>query len=171
MKEKEIVIDENFQRALADLTALRAKLTNGEEYPMPDTYNKQTAQLLELFDIREKINEQLEFMTPEQRRQYAEKSAELDKKIEDFETQIATHYQAYQLSRLFQAEMEKIDARQMVRIQKLYIYLKHRAPKEKFDEFVEIVNTLSPEERENFYDQAAILEATRLNEILDEKTE
>lgn len=171
MKENEIVIDENFQRALADLTALRAKIMNEKDYPMPDSYNKQSARLLELLELRDKINKQLEFMTPEKRRETVEKSAELDKKINDFETLIATHYQAYQLSRAFQAEMERIDARQMVRIQKMYICLKHRAPKEKFDEFVEIVDTLSPEERENFYDQVAILEATRLDEILGEKTE
>ena len=171
MKENEIEMDDDYQQALAKLTALRAKIMNGKEYPMPDSYNKQTAQLLALLEIREKINEQLEFSTAEQRRETVIKSAELDKKIDDFEKLIATHYEAYQLSRIFESEMQKIDARQMVRIQEMYIYLKHRAPKEKFDEFVEIVNTLSPEERENFLDQVAILEATRLNEILGEKTE
>ena len=136
---------------------------------MPDDYNKQAAKLLELLEIRDKINKELEFMTPERRRQVVKDSAELDKKIEDFETLLAVHYEVHQLLRLVETEMTKIDARQFVRIQKFYIFLKHRAPQEKLDEFVEIINILPPEERENFYDQAAILEATELDKILTGK--
>ena len=36
-----------------------------KEFPMPDKYNKQAAKLLELLEIRDKINKELEFMTPE----------------------------------------------------------------------------------------------------------
>jgi soluble cytochrome b562 len=139
-----------------------------KEFPMSDKYNEQAAKLLELLEVRDKINKQLEFMTPEQRRQVIKDSAELDKKIEGFEELIAVHYEAYQLQRLLETEMEKIDARQFVRIQKMYIYIKHRAPQEKLDEFVEIINILPPEDRELFYDQAAILEATELDKILGE---
>lgn len=171
MKEKENETDDAYQQVLAILTKLREKFVSEKEYPMPNSYKNQTAQLLKLLEIRDKIDKQREFMTPEKRRETVEKSAELDKKIDDYENQIAAHYEAYQLLRTIEAEMQKIDARQMVRIQKMYICLKHRAPKEKFDEFVEIVNTLSPEEREDFYDQVAILEATKLNEILGEETE
>ncbi len=140
-----------------------------KEYPTTDKYNEQAAKLLELLEIREKINKQLEFMTPEQRRQTVKDAAELDKKIEDFETLIAVHYQVHQLKCLLEEELAKIDARQFVRIQKMYIYLKHRAPQEKLDEFIEIVNILPPDERERFYDEAAILEATELDEILNGK--
>ena len=167
MKEKEKSENEpDYRQALEILTKLRGKFVSEKEYPMPESYKEQTAQLLKLLDIRDKIDEQREFMTPEKRRETAEKSTELDKKIDDFENQIAAHYEIHQLLRTIEAEMEKIDARQMIRIQKMYVWLKRRAPKEKFDEFVEIVNTLSPEEKENFLDQVAILEATKLGEIL-----
>ena len=140
-----------------------------KEFPMPDKYNEQAAKLLELLEIRDKINKELEFMTPERRRQVVKDSAEIDKKIQDFETLISVHYEVHQLQCLVETEMAKIDARQFVRIQKMYIYLKHRATQEKLDEFIEIINILPPDERENFYDQAAILEATELDEILDGK--
>lgn len=139
-----------------------------KEFPMSDKYNEQAARLLELLELRDKINKQLEFMTPEQRRQTVKDSAELDKKIDDFETLLSVHYEIYQLQRFLETEMEKIDARQFVRIQKYYIYLKHHAPQEKLDEFIEIINILPPDERENFYDQAVILEANELDEILGE---
>lgn len=169
MKENEM--DDKYHEALATLTKLRAKLSDEKDYPMPESYKKQTSQLLELLELREKINKRRDLMTPEERRESVQKSAELDKKIDDFEKIIAAHYEVFQLSRLFQAELEKVDARLMTHTHKIYICLKHRAPKEKFDEFVEIVNTLPPVEREEFYDQVAILEATRLDEILGEKTE
>ena len=51
---------------------------------MPDKYNEQAAKLLELLEIRDKINKELEFMTPERRRQVVKDSAELDKKIRRF---------------------------------------------------------------------------------------
>lgn len=140
-----------------------------KEFPMPDDYNKQAAKLVELLEIRDKINEQIEFMTPEQRRQFVKDSAELEKKIDSYETLLGGQYEVYQLLRLVETEIEKIDARMLVRIQKFFIFLKHRAPPEKLAEFVEIINILPPEERENFYDQAAILEATELDEILTGK--
>ena len=140
-----------------------------KEFPMPDEYNKHAAQLLELFEMRDKINELLKFMTPERRRQFVKDSAELDKKIENFETLLAQQYEAYQLLHLGETEIAKIDARMFVRIQKFYIFLKHRVSPEKLAEFVEIINILPPEDRENFYDQAAILEATELDKILTGK--
>lgn len=169
MKEKEM--NDNYHQSLANLTALRAKLMNEKDFPMPESYKKQTSQLLEMLEIRDKANKRREFMTPEERQESAKKSAELDKKIEDFEKLIAAHYESYQLLRLFETELQTIDARLISHTHKIYICLKHRAPKEKFDELVEIINTLPPNEREEFYDQAAILEATKLNEILGEKTD
>lgn len=170
-KETETETGDGYRQALAILTELRGKFVSEKEYPMPDSYKKQTAQLLKLLEIREKIDKQREFMTPEHRRETVEKSAELGKKIDDYENQIAAHYEIHQLLRTIEEEMQKIDARQMVRIHKMYIYLKYRAPKEKFDEFIEIVNILSPEERENFYDQVAILEAGDLIRLIAKEGE
>ena len=51
-------------------------------------------------------------------------------------------------------------------MQEIYIAIKHRKP-EKLEEFTKSLEPFTPEEREEFFDGIAILEATELDKILN----
>ena len=140
---------------------------NEKEYPMPDDYKEKSAQLLEFIETRDRVLAAYKDMTPEQRRAVQEPLKTLNESIESLEKYLAETYEAYQKERRIEKEKEKAIDRGMRAAQVIYITIKHRQP-EKLEEFTKVLEPLSPEEREEFFDGVAILEATELDEILGE---
>ena len=137
-----------------------------KEYPMPDDYNEKSAQLVKFIETREKIQAAFKDMTPEQRRAVQEPLKTLNESIESLEKYLAETYEVYQKKHRAEEEQENLLDKGMRAAQEIYITLKHRKP-EKLEEFTKVLEPLSPEEREEFFDGVAILEATELDKILN----
>ena len=136
-----------------------------KEYPMPDDYNEKAARLVGFIETRDKVRAAFKDMTSDQRRTAQESLKILNQSIESLEKYLAETYETYQKKRRLEERQERAAERGMRTVQEIYIGVKHLEP-EKLETFTKILEPLSPEEREEFFDGVAILEATRLDEIL-----
>jgi hypothetical protein len=139
-------------------------------YEMPPEYHEQTAKLLELFEMRDEYEKKLRdfplLITDEMRRG----KFEVDKKIEKFENALAEQYEAHRLLKNLEAKQEQLLGSLMFRTMEIYINIKHKSPKllEGFEKL--IYENFSSDDVEKYLDQVAVMEATRLDEILANET-
>jgi hypothetical protein len=135
-------------------------------YEMDDSYKQAVADLLEFIELRHSVAETVKFAPPDKIREVQEILATMDKKIEEGEAALAKEYDSYQTyQKALEDEAEMMDVI-MDKMQKYYVLVKHRMP-EKLDEWTnDILKGWTPDEIQNFYDGAAIIEATRLDEVL-----
>lgn len=138
-----------------------------KEYPAGETYNKYAAQLLEFIETRNRVLAALKDMTPEQRFQAREPLKVLNESIEKIEEHLATYYQAHQKEQRAEERKNELGDDVWRRMLVMYVFVKQRLP-EKLDELTRNLDALSPEVREEFLDQAAILETYDLDELLAE---
>jgi hypothetical protein len=139
------------------------------EYEMPPEYHENTAKLLELFEMRDEYEKKLRdfplLMTDEMKRG----KFEIEREIDKFETALAEQYEAHQLMRTLEDKQEQLVDRMLLQTMEMYINIKHKAPDllEGFEKL--IYESFSPEDVESYLDQVAIMETTRLDEILADK--
>lgn len=137
------------------------------EYEMPQDYQERVARLLEMIETQKFYEKELKFLQSwinlDEAKVY---KANLDKSIEEFEAVLAQEYEAYQIFKAAEADLIEYDEMVERNLKAMFIYFKHRQP----DKLEKLKNTLlagySPEKLEKFYDGVAVLEATKLEEII-----
>lgn len=94
------------------------------------------------------------------------KLREFDKTIDGLETSLAKEYDRYQAEMAKEEKISKqlAEAREITK--RIYITIKHQKP-ELLETFIECLDPLTPEDREQFFDEVAILESTNLQAILN----
>lgn len=139
-----------------------------KEYPVDEDYNKYAERLLDFIDTRDRVLAAMKDMTPAQRREVKVPLKVLNESIEELETHLAEQYEVHQKERRVEDEQTRLIDKGFRTAQELYIVIKHCKP-EKLEEFTKCLDPLSFEDREEFFDGVAILEATKLDEILTGK--
>lgn len=135
-------------------------------YEMYDDYNEAIEKLLAFINLRDLLADSLKDPSPKNRREVQEMVAEMDKQIESTEAKLAKEYEAYQTKCRAEEELEAMSEEATEKVEKYFILVKHRMP-EKLEELKTAIFTdWTPEEIQDFYDRAAIREATQLEEIL-----
>lgn len=138
---------------------------NEKEYPMSDEYNEYAAQLLDSIDMRDRVLAAMKNMTPEQRREVQETLKVVNENIEDLEKSLAKQYEAYQMERRAEERKNELGNDLWRRMLMMYVVIKHRMPEE-LDKFTKNLDNLSPEGREEFLDQVAIMETYDLDNLI-----
>ena len=144
-----------------------------KEYEMPEEYKKNLAHLTEFLEAREGYREQIRDSLARGVRVSATDKAMVDEKLCEFDTIIdglekvlAEEYERYQTEKAKEAEISEQLAEAWEAQKHLYIIIKHQKP-DLLDSFTECLDPLTPEEREEFFDEVTILEATQLDAILN----
>lgn len=142
------------------------------EYEMPDDYKKNLAILTEFLEAREGYRQMIKDglangvrISPSDKAMVDEKLSEFDRIIDGLEQQLANEYERYQAEMANEAKISESLDRSWEATKKLYIIIKHQKP-HRLQSFTECLDPLSPEQREQFFDEVAILEATKLDAIL-----
>jgi hypothetical protein len=140
-------------------------------YEMPDEYNKNMAILLEFIEARERYRKELAVIPPwVNGNEVRDALAQLDKSIDSIEKQLAEEYEAFQREKSQETEMSGIIERGWEAANKIYLGIKHETP-HLLEKFVKQCIDPMPEELQNkFYDDVAVMEATRLDEVLGYNT-
>lgn len=137
-------------------------------YEMSDEYKQTVAGLLELFETRDELLKAIKIAPPDRLREGQEMLILINEQIEKTEAMLAEEYETYQAhQKALEAQKEKFDEMKQ-RMEMVFIYVKYRLP-EKLEELkATIFNEMTPEWIQDFYDNVAILEATRLEELIAE---
>jgi glutamyl-tRNA reductase len=143
-----------------------------KEYEMPEEYKKNLAHLTEFLEAREEYRATIKAglargvkVSAADKAMVDEKLREFDQIIDRLETSLAAEYDRYQAEQAREEEISEITAQGMDAAKRLYIITKYQVP-HLLDEFTKCLDPLSPEQREEFLDEVAILEATKLDAIL-----
>ena len=144
-----------------------------KEYEMPEEYKKNLEHLSDFIEAREGYRKQIRDASARGVRVSAadkamvdEKLLEMDKIIDGLEQKLAEDYERYQTEKTKEAEISDKIREGWEASKRLYIMTKHQMP-HLLESFTECLDPLSPEQREKFFDEVAILEATKLKEILN----
>lgn len=144
-----------------------------KEYEMPEEYKKNLAHLTEFLEAREGYREQIRDASARGVRVSAADKAMVDEKLREFdqiidtlEKGLADEYERYQAEKAKEAELSEKIAQGTEAVKHLYIIIKHQKP-HLLESFTQCLDPLTPEEREEFFDEVAILEATQLDAILN----
>lgn len=141
-----------------------------KEYPMPETYNKALASLANLIEARDKYAARLKYTAPDYLETARKTLAELNKAIEEGEAKMAAEYEDYQKTCREDEESDKEWEQKMRKAEMMYVFFKHRMPDQLYELEKPILEYVAEyDDVEAFHDRIAILEATKLDEILDEK--
>ncbi len=143
-----------------------------KEFEMPEEYKTNLAHLTEFIEAREGYREQIRDalvkgvrVSAADKAMVDEKLREFDRIIDSLEKDLAEEYERYQAEQAKEAEFsEKIDQANET-MKHLYIIVKHQTP-HLLESFAQCLDPLTPEMREEFFDEVAILEATKLDAIL-----
>lgn len=144
-----------------------------KEFEMPEEYKKNLAHLTDFLDARERYREQIRDATARGVSVSAADKAMVDEKLREFdgiidglEKGLAGEYERYQAEMAKEAEIEELIEKGWESSKRLYIIVKHQTP-HLLEGFTEAsLGPLTPEEREEFLDEVAILESTKLDAIL-----
>lgn len=144
-----------------------------QEYEMPDEYKKNLAHLTDFLEAREGYREQIRDglargvrVSAADKAMIDEKLREFDQIIDELEKGLAKEYDRYQAEKAKEAQLSELVDKAMEASKHLYIIIKHQTP-HLLESFTHCLDPLTPEEREEFFDQVAILEATQLDAILN----
>lgn len=138
---------------------------NKKEYPMDEDYNRALQFLTDQIAERDKLKKQLIVLSPAARPEAMRLLAELDKAIERGEEALAKEYEAFQEhARLEEKENEMVDEL-VKRLAGAYVHIKYRNP-EALAEMEATINNMPPEQAQEFYDCAAVLESGDLIRII-----
>lgn len=137
-----------------------------EELEMPDEYKQHLAHLTQFLEDRERLATQIKDLPVDR---VAEANAQLrkfDEAIDGLEKLLANEYERHQAENASEAELSQRLEQGMEYTKVLYIIVKHQHP-EKLEKFADqCLASLTPEEREQFLDDVAVIESTQLDAIL-----
>ena len=144
-----------------------------KEYEMPAEYKQNLAHLADFIDARDQFKQQIRDglargvrVSAADKALVDEKMLDMEKVIDNLERMLAEEYDRYQAEQAREADIStKLDEGNELAKQ-LYIIIKHTQP-HLLESFTKTLDPLLPEEREQFFDEVAILEATKLKEILN----
>ena len=144
-----------------------------KEYEMDDDYKRNLAHLSEFLDARESYRKTISDalasgvkVSSADQALVDEKLREFDRIIDGLEASLAEEYDRYQAEMAKEAEIKQSLAKAWESQKKLYIIIKHQKP-HLLESFTECLDPLTDDEREQFFDEVAILETTKLRAILD----
>jgi len=142
------------------------KPSQPKEYEMPEKYQKNLRILTEMIEERDQKAEIIKTLPPAKRAEALPALAEFSASIDKVEQTLANEYKEFQEEMRRKDEVTGILDKGMEQVEKLFIIMKHQMP-HLFDEFKKIVvEGMTPEGEQEFYDKIAVLEATQLKEIL-----
>lgn len=141
-------------------TAMKQK-----EYPMDEDYNRAAAFLAEMIAEREEMAEVIKNLPPDARPEALRLLSDLDKAIEEREQKLAKEYEAAQKYYRAVDERDEVFDELVSRLAGAYVHVKYRNP-EILAEMEATINNMPPEQAQEFYDCAAILEAGDLIRII-----
>ena len=143
-----------------------------KEYEMPEEYKKNLAHLTDFLEAREGYRAQIREglargvrVSAADKSMVDEKLREFDSVIDGLEKLLAEEYERYQTEKAKEAEISEKIAQSRELQRHLYIIIKHQKP-HLLESFTQCLDPLTPEEREEFFDEVAILESTKLDAIL-----
>ena len=146
-----------------------------KEYEMPEEYKRNLAHLTDFLEAREGYREQIREasargvrVSPADKAMVDEKLREFDQIIDNLEKGLAKEYERYQAEQAHNAEIADIMDKSWEAQKRIYIIIKHQKP-HLLESFTETLEPLTDEDREQFFDGVAILEATKLDAILKGK--
>lgn len=133
---------------------------------MPEEYKQNAAKLTEFLEAREKYRATLKDLPPHLQARIKTELPKFDQTIDELETLLATEYERIQTAKAKDAEITEHIEHAWKKSKHIYIIIKHTTPHllEKFTK--QILDPMLDEDREEFLDGAAILEATKLDAIL-----
>lgn len=143
-----------------------------KEYEMPEEYKKNLAHLTDFLETRERYRAEIKAalargvkVSPSDQAMVDEKLRDFDRIIDRLEKRLAGEYERYQAEQAKEEEISEKIAEGMEAMKRLYIMMKHQKP-DLLEEFTKCLDPLTPEDREEFFDEVAILESTKLDAIL-----
>lgn len=132
---------------------------------MDEDYNRAAAFLAEMIAERDDMVRVIKDLPPEARPEALRLLAEFDKAIEEREQKLADEYEATQNYRRLEEERDEMFDELVRRLAGAYVHVKYRHP-EALAEMEATINNMPPEQAQEFYDCAAILESGDLIRII-----
>ena len=136
-----------------------------KEYPMDEDYNRAAAFLAEMIAEREELAEVIKNLPPNARPEALRLLSDLDKAIDEREQKLANEYEAFQNYQKLTDERDEMFDELVRRLAGAYVHIKYRNP-EALAEMEATINNMPPEQAQEFYDCAAILESGDLIRII-----
>ncbi|HQU85207.1 MAG TPA: hypothetical protein PKY59_18855 [Pyrinomonadaceae bacterium] len=143
---------------------------NKKEYPMDEDYNRAAAFLAEMIAERDEMKQVIKDLPPAARPEALRLLGEFNQAIEEREQKLAEEYEATQNYHRALEERDTAFDELTEGLAGSFVHIKYRLP-EKLPEFEAIINNMEPEDAQNFYDRAAILESGDLISIIAQKGE
>lgn len=136
---------------------------------LPADYKFNANKLAEFIEARDNFLNQYEHLPTDAQQKFRVELAKLNKIIDDLEAALAKDYEKIKAERERQAKITSYLDKGNKMAQHLYIIIKHQQPHllESFEEAA--LRPLLEEERQEFLDEVAILEATQLEAVLTGK--
>jgi len=125
--------------------------------------------LTELLEARDYYAKQIKDLPPHLAAEANAQMRKLDETINSLESLLAQEYEYYKAEKEREAELDVAINEAWESSKHIYIFIKHKSPQmlEKFTN--QVLAELPADLLEEFYDEVAVLEATKLNEILTGK--
>lgn len=136
------------------------------EFEMPDEYKANLAHLTQFLEDRERLATQIKDLPQHLLSEAKVQLREFEEIIDGLEKQLAEQYEQHQAEMAREAVITEKSDHMMETMKNLYIIVKHQTP-HMLESFTTCLDPLTPEDREQFLDDVAILEATKLNAILN----
>lgn len=136
-----------------------------KEYPMDEQFNRAAAFLAEMIAEREGMVKDIKLLPPDARPEALRLLAEFDKAIEEREQKLAEEYEATQNYYRTVEERDEMFDELVRRLAGAYVHIKYRNP-EALAEMEATINNMPPEQSQQFYDCATILESGDLIRII-----
>jgi len=137
-----------------------------EDIEMPEDYKERLAQLTEMLEAREELVKHAGEVPADERAHYNSQLRKLDKTIDEMETMLAKERDRIELVRAKEADLSAKIAVAWDLQKQIYIHIKYELPDQLADFTEKVLGPLPDDVREEFLDDVAILEATKLDAIL-----
>ena len=137
-------------------------------YEMYDSYNQAASDLVEYIKLRDMLAAKIKIV-PFKRSENQQLLAEFDAHIEKAEAALAKEYDAHQEKCRAEEKLDQVMNDIAERTEMVYVYIKHRVPDKLQELETAIFAGWTTEEIQDFHDRVAILEATRLEELIAEE--
>ena len=137
-----------------------------KEFEMPDDYKANLAHLTQFLDDRERLSQQIKDLPPHLLSEATVQLRKFDEIIDGLEKELAAEYERHQAAMAREVVITEKSDEMMERMKEAYIIIKHQTP-HLLESFTTCLDPLTPEDREQFLDDVAILEATKLDAILN----